>query len=293
MAEQLNIADIKIGKRFRKDLGDIDALAASIQKRGALLQPIVITADHRLIGGMRRLTAVKKLGWTKVPVHVVKNIAEAVELLKAERDENTCRKPYTPTECVEIGDAIEQMLKPKMKQRQQEGGERGRAKQHGKLASSNLEEARNGKPAEAGLQAAAAVGMSHGSYYKAKTVARAAKEQPEKFKPIAEEMDETGNVDRAYRKVRGAKKPPAIRKPPSYPHSYQVHMWLEFVMGEAHVIDVEQGGIQKLLEQEDGWDWVEVERSIYPRFQRVIEHLGRYQEAIRAAINKRGKAVVP
>lgn len=147
MAEQLNIADIKIGKRFRKDLGDIDALAASIQERGALLQPIVISSDYSLIGGMRRLTAVKKLGWSKVPVHVVKNIGEAVELLKAERDENTCRKPYTPTECVEIGEAIEQMLKPKMKERQRQHG--GTAPGKSKNTSSNLDEVNNGNPAKA------------------------------------------------------------------------------------------------------------------------------------------------
>ncbi|HLJ96267.1 MAG TPA: hypothetical protein VKU02_24045 [Gemmataceae bacterium] len=44
---ELDITDIKIGKRFRKDLGDFAALTASLQELGTMLQPIVITADHR------------------------------------------------------------------------------------------------------------------------------------------------------------------------------------------------------------------------------------------------------
>jgi len=54
------INSIKIGKRFRKDLGDIDALARSINEVG-LLHPIVITPDGELLAGQGRLEACKKL----------------------------------------------------------------------------------------------------------------------------------------------------------------------------------------------------------------------------------------
>jgi hypothetical protein len=110
--------------------------------------------------------------------HVVKNITEAVELLQAERDENTCRKPYTPTECVSIGEANEAMLMPKMKQRQEEGRKASGKKRHSQLQS-KLDESRNGQAPQSSQQAAAAVGMSHGSYAKAKVVLRVAKEDPQ------------------------------------------------------------------------------------------------------------------
>ena len=61
---------IKVGSRFRRDLGDIDALAKSISTVG-LLHPIVINENNELIAGVRRLEACKKLGWTDIPVHVV------------------------------------------------------------------------------------------------------------------------------------------------------------------------------------------------------------------------------
>ena len=40
----LRLADIRKGKRFRTDLGDIDALAESIRANG-LLHPVVVTGD--------------------------------------------------------------------------------------------------------------------------------------------------------------------------------------------------------------------------------------------------------
>jgi len=65
------ISEIKIGKRFRKDLGDIDALAQSIKEIG-LLQPIIITKNNNLIAGLRRIEAYKKLGRDEIPVFIAK-----------------------------------------------------------------------------------------------------------------------------------------------------------------------------------------------------------------------------
>jgi ParB/Sulfiredoxin domain len=50
------IDEITVGERHRRDLGNIDALAASIREIG-LLHPIVIAPDGRLIAGVRRLRA--------------------------------------------------------------------------------------------------------------------------------------------------------------------------------------------------------------------------------------------
>jgi hypothetical protein len=78
-------------------LGDIDGLVASMRELGQL-QPIVLTSDMRLIAGERRLTAAKKLGWSEIEAFVAVGINDAALQLKAERDENTCRKSFTPSE---------------------------------------------------------------------------------------------------------------------------------------------------------------------------------------------------
>ena len=50
---EMLIADIVVGNRHRRELGDIDGLAASIRELG-LLHPIVVTPERRLIAGVRR-----------------------------------------------------------------------------------------------------------------------------------------------------------------------------------------------------------------------------------------------
>ncbi len=63
------IADIKVGIRHRKDMGDIAGLAASIADIG-LINPVTVAPDGTLLAGERRLEACKKLGWDRVPVTV-------------------------------------------------------------------------------------------------------------------------------------------------------------------------------------------------------------------------------
>jgi ParB family transcriptional regulator, chromosome partitioning protein len=65
------VSSIVVGERHRRDLGDIDSLAASIQDIG-LLHPITIDEDGRLLAGARRLAACKQLGWNEIPVKVVR-----------------------------------------------------------------------------------------------------------------------------------------------------------------------------------------------------------------------------
>ena len=55
----LPISQIKIGKRHRKALGDLAALAASIES--GLLQPIGVTPEMDLIWGYRRLLAYRDI----------------------------------------------------------------------------------------------------------------------------------------------------------------------------------------------------------------------------------------
>lgn len=95
------VESIIIGHRHRAELGDIDALAASIERDG-LLQPPTITPDGVLVCGARRLAAIKRLGWRRVSVWVRSGISDQLGLLLAERDDNLLHKPLTPTEAAAL-----------------------------------------------------------------------------------------------------------------------------------------------------------------------------------------------
>ena len=108
----LAIEAVIIGERHRLDLGDLDALAASIKDTG-LLHPIVVQRDGTLVAGERRLRAVELLGWRKIPVTVV----DLDAVVRGEFAENTCRKDFTLSEAVAIKRALEPLEKAKAKER--------------------------------------------------------------------------------------------------------------------------------------------------------------------------------
>ncbi|HEY6290347.1 MAG TPA: ParB N-terminal domain-containing protein [Terriglobia bacterium] len=99
------LAKIRIGDRHRRDMGDMDALAANIREMG-LLQPIGIDEFFMLVYGARRLVACDSLGWGRIPCVVVK----LKSLIAGEYAENEFRKDFTKTERTAIGKAIEEEL---------------------------------------------------------------------------------------------------------------------------------------------------------------------------------------
>ncbi len=105
--EQISIASIIVENRFRKDMGNLDALAASIAELGQL-QPIIINKDQRLIAGGRRLAAMKMLGRDLIAASVFD--LDDLDALKVERDENDQRKEPTTSEKVALAEAIEARL---------------------------------------------------------------------------------------------------------------------------------------------------------------------------------------
>jgi ParB/RepB/Spo0J family partition protein len=116
------IDKITVGPRYRQDLGDIAGLAKSIQAVG-LLQPIVLTPHGELVAGGRRLEALKQLAleepaFKEVQAYVVTNLDDALLRLRAEGDENTCRKDFTPSEAAAIGERLEQLEREAAKERQ-------------------------------------------------------------------------------------------------------------------------------------------------------------------------------
>ena len=98
------INNIIVGKRHRQDLGDLDALAGSINSLG-LLQPIGVDSQMNLVFGQRRMEACRSLEWESIPARVID-----VPSLLAERDENEVRKDFTPSERVVIGRAVEDLV---------------------------------------------------------------------------------------------------------------------------------------------------------------------------------------
>ena len=93
------IKDIKIRKRVRKDLGNLDDLKDSLRTYG-LLNPITINRKYELIAGERRLQAAKAIGWTNINANVVDNLSE-VDELEMEIEENNQRKEFTEQELIE------------------------------------------------------------------------------------------------------------------------------------------------------------------------------------------------
>ncbi|MWC00251.1 ParB N-terminal domain-containing protein [Agromyces seonyuensis] len=92
---------IRVGARHRADLGDIDALATSIQAHG-LLQPITVTPDGLLVCGARRLAALQRLGVRTVNVWVRSGISDELERLLAEQDDNSLHKPLNTIEAAAL-----------------------------------------------------------------------------------------------------------------------------------------------------------------------------------------------
>jgi ParB family chromosome partitioning protein len=91
-----DVDKIKVKKRIRKDLGDIEGLKQSLQKFG-LVSPIVITQKNELIAGHRRLTAARELGWKQIQVVRI-DLEDSKDKLQWEIEENIRRKDFTHDE---------------------------------------------------------------------------------------------------------------------------------------------------------------------------------------------------
>ncbi|MBE1878985.1 ParB N-terminal domain-containing protein [Myceligenerans pegani] len=112
------VSAITVGIRHRRDLGDLNALASSINKFG-MLQPITVTPDLVLVVGWRRLEAVKLLGWDRVRGWVRSGLSDRAGALLAEQDENTVRLAYSPTEQASLYRELKQVLREEAARRQE------------------------------------------------------------------------------------------------------------------------------------------------------------------------------
>lgn len=199
LQETRRVSDIVIGERHRQDFGNLAALAASIDARGTLLQPIVITPDNWLIAGERRLRAwpLTKFKNDPIPVHVV----TIDSIVAGEWDENAARKDFTPAEAVAIKRALQSQLAGPARERQ--------------LAGKKADPKAKG---QAGDQAARAAGFDRRTIEKAERIVDAAAAEPERYGPLLEQMNKTGKVNGPFARLRTLQMSATIRsEPPPLP----------------------------------------------------------------------------
>ena len=182
---EIEITQIKIGDRFRKDVGDIESLAENIMDVG-LLHPIVLNEDNELIAGYRRIKAYEYLLKTKIPCTVV----DLEDIRKGEVSENKERKDFTTSEVKAIYD----YLKPKI------GKIQG---QRTDLTSGNLPEVGRTRDIIADY-----VGVSGKTLDK---IIFIEEEGTEKERELANSADR--QISHAYNKVKKRKKPRAKTPP--------------------------------------------------------------------------------
>ena len=104
------IADIKVKKRLRKDMGDIAALADSMKRFGQI-SPILVNKKNVLIAGGRRLEAARSLGWRSINAIEV-DVSDELTKLEYELEENAQRHDFNSEETTEAIRKIQRLRNP-------------------------------------------------------------------------------------------------------------------------------------------------------------------------------------
>jgi ParB family chromosome partitioning protein len=91
-------------------MGDISALAESLQRFGQI-SPILITKKNVLVAGGRRLEAAKSLGWRTINAIEVE-IPEELSSVEYEAEENFQRRDFTTEEAAEAARRIYKQQHP-------------------------------------------------------------------------------------------------------------------------------------------------------------------------------------
>jgi|GEM_PF-5898480 len=116
VVREVEVESVEAGEGFRKEMGDMDELKRNIAENG-LLQPIIVResgkGEFELIAGFRRLTAVRELGWEKIPAVIIP--ADEKEALIVALSENEIRKQLND---MEIAEMLSKMQELGLKQRE-------------------------------------------------------------------------------------------------------------------------------------------------------------------------------
>jgi ParB-like chromosome segregation protein Spo0J len=208
--QQLEISSIHVGRRVRTDLGDLSDLCESMRTFG-LLQPIVVKTSGLLVAGARRLTAAGRLGWQTISCNVTDDLNEIAKARKAERDENTCRKDFTPLEIANMARDIREEEAAAAAERQAatraKPGNDGKNPTGGAKLAPPVNIEKKGKTVD---RIAEEAGVGKETVRKIEQVVKAAEEDPKLFGDLPEKMNNE-SVDAAHKelKKRAPKKPAA------------------------------------------------------------------------------------
>jgi N6-adenosine-specific RNA methylase IME4/general stress protein YciG len=176
--ELVPVNEIRVGRRARRNLGDIPALARDIDEN-TMLQWILLDEDRRLVAGRRRLEAARCLGWEEIPA-VVGDFSDP-DRLSAEVAENIARKDLAPSELVRAGRAILARERAAARERRREGGRRGGQ------ASGESPEASRGNVRDI---IARRLGVSGQTWTRMLAVVEAAEQDPERYGDLIDLMDQ-------------------------------------------------------------------------------------------------------
>ena len=192
----MHIDQIQVGFRYRKDLGDLRPLADSIAEVG-LLHPVVVTPEGRLIAGQRRLEACRLLEWADVPVTVV----DLYQAARGEAHENFVRKDLLPSEIVALKRAVEPLERKAARERQGTRADLGTS-----ATSEGQGDARD--------RIARYLGVGRTTIERAEAVVDAAEDEPEEFGHLVDQMDRSGKVAGAYRRLEVLKQAKELETAP-------------------------------------------------------------------------------
>jgi ParB-like chromosome segregation protein Spo0J len=182
----IKISDIIIGNRFRKDFGDIDSLAKSIEKHGLLHPPVlrkVSNGNYVVICGVRRIAAYLKLGRKEIEATIIS--LSDFSYHDAEVDENNIRKDFTISEIAEIDEELRKGEEEAARQRQKEG-----------LPSLNFNKGRSS------ANIAQRLGKSYVTLEKIRFLKDVATKNPTLYKSYWDRANRTDKIDKPYRKVK-------------------------------------------------------------------------------------------
>ncbi|MDW4340978.1 ParB N-terminal domain-containing protein [Staphylococcus saprophyticus] len=194
----ISIEKVTVGKRIRKDYGDITSLADDIEDRG-LINPPVVTPDYELIAGERRLRALKKLDYKQIEVRVM-SVEDYEHQLKIEISENEERKEFTYSEKMDYAKQLERIEAKKARDRK-----------HANLKNSKPLDKAQGPTREKG-ETREIVGKASG-FGSGRTYARAKYVYENADDEIIKEVDEgKKSIRKAHDDLREQNKPKEVAK---------------------------------------------------------------------------------
>lgn len=107
---QIEPEAVRVRRRVRRSLGNLEPLVESMKKYGQL-HPIIINRKYELVAGHRRLEAARLLGWSHIQAVVIDSVSEQ-ENLEIELEENLRRAPLNEEELAEAYIRLERLNHP-------------------------------------------------------------------------------------------------------------------------------------------------------------------------------------